>query len=75
MDASVALTARVADEMLERGVVLGLLAKWLADRAVEAGFEPYEVDAPAKAAAAFGVYLVLEARLRRVQRQTRVQAF
>ena len=75
MDASVALTARVADEMLERGVVLGLLAKWLADRAVEAGFEPYEVDAPAKAAAVFGVYLVLEARLRRVQRQTRVQAF
>ena len=54
---------------------MGLLAKWLADRAVEAGFEPYEVDAPAKAAAAFGVYLVLEARLRRVQRQTRVHAF
>ena len=37
MDATVALTARVADEMLERGVVLGLTAKWLADRSGKRG--------------------------------------
>lgn len=75
MDLSVAFTARVADEMLERGVVLGLSAKWLADRGVEYGFEPYDVEAPAKALACVLVYLVLEARVRRVQKQSRVQAF
>ena len=75
MDLSVALTARVADEMLERAIVLGLFAKWLADRGVEAGLEPYEVAIPSKVAAVAGVYLLLELRLRRVRRQSRVQAF
>ena len=75
MDATVALTARVADEMLERGVVLGLTAKWLADRAVNAGVEPVDATTPCQLFAAACVYAALEIRLRRAREQTRVQAF
>ena len=75
MDATVALAARVADEMLERGVVLGLTAKWLADRAVNAGVEPVDATTPCQLFAAACVYAALEIRLRRAREQTRVQAF
>ena len=75
MDATVALTARVADEMLERGVVLGLTAKWLADRAVNAGVEPVDATTPCQLFAAACVYAALEVRLHRAREQTRVQAF
>lgn len=75
MDATVALTARVADEMLERGVVLGLTAKWLADRAVNAGVEPVDATTPCQLFAAACVYAALELRLHRAREQTRVQAF
>ena len=47
-DVLVAATARVTDEMLERAVVIGFLGKWLTDRLVETGFEPYEVEGNAK---------------------------
>jgi hypothetical protein len=75
MDASVALVGRVADEMLERGVALGIGAKWLTDRAVEAGAEPYDAATPAKMVALALAYGVLELRLRRAVRRTRVQAY
>ena len=75
MDASVALVGRVADEMLERGVALGIGAKWLTDRAVEAGAEPYDAATPAKMLALALAYGVLELRLRRAVRRTRVQAY
>jgi len=75
MDASVALVGRVADEMLERGVVLGIGAKWFTDRAVEAGAEPYDAATPAKMLALALAYGVLELRLRRAVRRTRVQAY
>lgn len=75
MDASVALVGRVADEMLERGVALGISAKWLTDRAVEAGAEPYDAATPAKVLALALAYGVLELRLRRAVRRTRVQAY
>ena len=75
MDASVAVTARVADEMLERAIFLGLTARWIADRAVEAGMEPYDAEMPAKFVAFALAYVVLEVRLRRVMRRTRVQAY
>ena len=50
-DGLVACVARLTDEMLERAVVLGFLGTWIADRAVEAGLEPYDVEAPAMYAA------------------------
>ena len=75
MDASVALVGRVADEMLERGVALGIGAKWLTDRAVEAGAEPYDAATPAKMLALALAYGILELRLRRAVRRTRVQAY
>ena len=63
-DVAVAATARLADEMLERAVVLGFLGAWICDRAVEAGVEPYEAADPAKYVAVVLVYLYLEVRLR-----------
>jgi len=75
MDVSVAATARVADEMLERAVVLSIGAKWIADRAVEAGVEPYDAETPSKIAVVAVACAVLEFRLRRARKASRVQAF
>ena len=47
-DALVAAVARLTEEMLERAVVLGFIAAWVADRAVEAGADPYDVEAAAR---------------------------
>ena len=76
-DALVAAVARLTEEMLERAVVLGFIAAWVADRAVEAGAEPYDVEAPARWVAVAAAAAYLEIRLRRdaARRKSAVRAF
>jgi hypothetical protein len=72
-DALVGFTARLTDEMLDRAVVLGFIAAWVTDRAVEAGAEPFAAEDPAKWFAVVAAYAYLEFRLRRAakrQKQT-----
>lgn len=72
-DALVGFTARLTDEMLDRAVVLGFIAAWVSDRAVEAGAEPFAAEDPAKWFAVVAAYAYLEFRLRRAakrQKQT-----
>ena len=68
-DALVGFTARLTDEMLDRAVVLGFIAAWVTDRAVEAGAEPFDVEDPAKYFAVVAAYAYLEFRLRRAAKR------
>ena len=70
-DGLVACVARLTDEMLERAVVLGFLGTWIADRAVEAGMEPYDVEAPAMYAAVAACLLFFEVRIHRRRKRAK----
>mmetsp|Transcript_37092 Transcript_37092/g.91662 ORF Transcript_37092/g.91662 Transcript_37092/m.91662 type:complete len:641 (+) Transcript_37092:51-1973(+) len=70
-DVLVASVARLTDEMLERAVFIGFIGAWIADRAVEAGSQPYEVEDLSKYAAIGIIYLYLEVRLRRTSKRSR----
>ena len=70
-DGLVACVARLTDEMLERAVVLGFLGTWIADRAVEAGLEPYDVEAPAMYAAVAACLLFFEVRIQRRRKRAK----
>jgi hypothetical protein len=76
-DFAVAAVSRLADEMLERAVLVGFLSSWIADRAVETGLEPYEATDPAKYIAIALLYAYLEVRLRRdaARDRQRIRAF
>ena len=70
-DGLVACVARLTDEMLERAVVLGFLGTWIADRAVEAGMEPYDVEAPAMYAAVAACLVFFEVRIQRRRKRAK----
>ena len=70
-DGLVACVARLTDEMLERAVVLGFLGTWIADRAVEAGLEPYDVEAPAMYAAVAACLVFFEVRIQRRRKRAK----
>ena len=70
-DGLVASVARLTDEMLERAVVLGCLGTWIADRAVEAGMEPYDVEAPAMYAAVAACLVFFEVRIQRRRKRAK----
>ena len=70
-DGLVACVARLTDEMLERAVVLGFLGTWIADRAVEAGLEPYDVEAPAMYAAVAACLVLFEVRIQRRRKRAK----
>jgi hypothetical protein len=57
--------------MLERAVVLGFLGTWIADRAVEAGLEPYDVEAPAMYAAVAACLVFFEVRIQRRRKRAK----
>ena len=74
-DIGAAFVSRVADEMLERAVALTLGAKWIADRACEAGVEPYDAKVPSEVAVVVLALVALEFRLKRARSASRVRAF